>query len=325
MVSGLGAATTWFVAPSPHHRPLLEANELSARRHLAWCGFPIVACAFLFCVSAMWAGVVRPGDPNRINMGGLVPFSDSANYLTSAYDQVKDGIWNRQALRRPLAAGFRSILLIIGNFSLQFTLILQACLVAGVVCFATHAIISWRGVWAGIAFFALMYIYGRFFVPTTNTEPLGIFWALLSIPYFIKAFRQRSIDAAMVAFAMTTVALMTRMGSMFTLPALIVWMVWQFGQSAAAKFRIFLVAICIVLSVYGFNSLLLKTYSSGPSPSNFSYVVCGLSMGTVYTGCLDKLESEGKPLEDDEELRARQLYSIAWENFRAQPGIFFGD
>src|ERR1043166_5187021 len=219
----------------------------------------------------MWAGLVRPGDLNSFNVGGLVPFSDANDYLSAAFDQVRDGVWNAVALHRPLAAGFRSVLLIFSGFSLPSMLILQVCLVAGASCLATWAIVLWRGVWAGIAFFALTYIYIPSFVETTLTEPLGLFWALLSIPFFVESFRDRSASAALVAFAITTVALMTRMGSMFTIPALLVWLLWQFANGIAARVRMAVVALVVLLGVLGLNTLLLKTFGTGQenTGSNF--------------------------------------------------------
>jgi hypothetical protein len=325
MLAGVGTAATWLMSSTALHRPLVDSTEQSMRTLLAWCGFPIAACAFLLCISAMWAGIVRPGDLNFSNLGGLIPFSDAGHYLAAAFDQVRDGVWNAVALRRPLAAGFRSVLLIFGNFSLPFMLILQACLVAGAACFATWAIILWRGVWAGIAFFALTYIYASAFAATTLTEPLGLFWALLSIPFFIKSFRDRSASAALVALAMTTIALMMRMGSMFTIPALLVWLVWQFANGIAARLRIALAASVILFGLLGLNALLLKVYGTSQSllGSNFSYVVCGLTIGTTWDGCPAKLANEGKALADDEAAKTEQLYSMAWTSFRAKPEIFF--
>ena len=125
---------------------------------------------------------------------------------------------------------------------------------------------------------------------------------------------------------MTTVALMTRMGSMFTIPALLLWLVWQFGHGAAAKLRIGVVSIGILLGVLGLNSLLQKAYgtSQGSTGSNFAYTLCGLTMGTSWNGCPAKLAAEGEPLQrTTEALVAKQLYSMAWKNFRAQPDIFF--
>ncbi|MCP1750173.1 hypothetical protein [Bradyrhizobium elkanii] len=325
MLAGLGAATSWSIGSNASHQSLVGSYEQSLRRLLVWCGFPIVACAFVFCISAMWAGVVRPGDPNVSNMGGLLPFSDANGYLTAAFDQMKDGTLNAFALRRPLAAAFRSVLLIFSNLSLQSMMILQACLLAGAICFATHAIIKWRGIWAGITFLALSYIYDRYFVATTLTEPQGMFWAFLSIPFFIRAFRARSVGAALVAFAMTVVALMTRMGSMFAIPALVVWLVWQFGHGTKAKLKIGVAAFCIVLSVLGLNSLLQRIYAAEPGSTtgNFAYVLCGLSMGTTWDGCLKKLAAEGTPVVGSDDAMVRQLYAAAWDKFRANPGVLF--
>ncbi|MCC8972243.1 glycosyltransferase family 39 protein [Bradyrhizobium brasilense] len=324
-LAGLGAVATWSIGSNTPYRSLMASHERFLRRLLAWSGFPIVACAFVFCISTMWAGIVRPSDPNVSNMGGLLPFSDANGYVTAAFDQVNDGTLNAFALRRPLAAAFRSVLLIFGNLSLQSMLILQACLLAGAMCFATHAIVKWRGIWAGIAFFALNYIYDCYFVATPLTEPFGLFWALLSIPFFIRAFLDRSVSAALVAFAMTAVALMTRMGSMFTIPALLIWLVWQFGRGTKAKIRIGVAAFFILLGVLGLNSLLQRVYATGPSSTtgNFAYVLCGLSMGTTWDGCLKKLAAEGTPVVGSDDAMVRQLYSAAWEKFRENPGVLF--
>ncbi len=124
---------------------------------------------------------------------------------------------------------------------------------------------------------------------------------------------------------MTTVALMTRMGSMFTIPALLVWLVWQFGQGAAAKLRICAVSIGILLGILGLNSLLQKAYGTRTRLLHRQFCLRALRThdGHGLDGCLPKLASEGKTLQDGEEARAKQLYSMAWENFRAEPDVFF--
>jgi hypothetical protein len=125
---------------------------------------------------------------------------------------------------------------------------------------------------------------------------------------------------------MTSLALMTRMGSMFTIPGLLVWLVWQFGRGAAAKLRIFAISICIFLGVLGLNSLMSKIYVTGQTSTggNFAYTLCGLTIGTTWDGCPAKLAAEGRPLQGTEADLTKQLYSMAAENFHAQPGIFFG-
>jgi len=326
MFAGLGTAATWLNHLAVPNQSWLQRDEQFARRLLTWCLFPIIASAFVMCISASWAGMVRPGDIGNVTIGGLISFSDASDYVAAAYDQIKNGIWPEIALRRPLAAAFRSVLLVLGSFSLQQTLLVQACLVAGATCIATHAIAAWRGVWAGLFFLGLTYIYNRSFAPTTLTEPLGVFWGLLSIPFFVRAFRGRSPKAALAGFALTSIALMTRMGSMFTIPALLVWLVWQFGQGTVAKLRIAAASACILLGVFGLNFFLQGAFGTGSSPAtaNFSYVFCGLSMGTSWDGCGRKLASEGKPLSGDADSVARQLYAEAWKNLRTNPKPFFG-
>jgi hypothetical protein len=324
MLSGFGTLVTWLVGSRTPYRQLAESNELLLRRLLVWSGFPIAACALMIYISAIWIGMVRPGDYDYANIGGLVPFSDANYHLSAAYDQARDGTWITFAQRRPLAAAARSVLLLFSDYSLPIMLVLQASLVAAAACFAAHAVALWRGIWAAIAFFGLTYIYARTFVPTTLTESLGLFWALLSVPFFIEALRSRSVESALIAFALTSVALMTRMGSMFTIPALLIWLVWQFGTGAAAKFKIAIVAVGVLLCVLGLNSLLEKAYGTGEGStgSNFSYTLCGLSIGTAWDGCPAQLAAEGEPLRGDEATVARQLYSMAWKNISARPQVF---
>ncbi|MDT7812731.1 MAG: hypothetical protein QOJ42_2647, partial [Acidobacteriaceae bacterium] len=129
--AGVGTATTWLASWISQQQHSGESDERTLRRFLLWSGFPIAACAFVFCISTMWTGIVRPGDPNNVGIGGLVPFNDASDYLASTHHQAKDGVWNYSvALWRPLASAFRSVLLFFSNYSLQTMLILQACLLA---------------------------------------------------------------------------------------------------------------------------------------------------------------------------------------------------
>jgi hypothetical protein len=191
------------------------------------------------------------------------------------------------------------------------------------MCLAAHAVLIWRGVWAAVAFLGLAYIYARAFVPTALTESLGLFWSLLSIPFFVNAFRSGSEKPAVIGLAMTVTALMTRMGSMFTVPALLLWLIWQFGQGAAAKLRVAVLTAAALIGVFAINGLLERAYGTnvGGTGSNFAYTLCGLSIGTGWTGCPTKLAEQGEPLQGDEATVAPKLYAFAWHNFQSNPFI----
>ena len=324
-LAAFGALTTWLATLVADGRQFVEREQAILLRLGRGWPVPIVACLLVFSMSAMWAGLARQGDINWGSIGGLVAFSDPGGYMAGAYDQARDGVWNFISLRRPLAAGFRSFLLSLGGFSYASMLLLQAALVAAAICFAAVAVARWRGVWAGLAFFALTYIYSREFVPTALTEPLGLVWALFSIPFFIEALRG-SRPHALVAFAAMTTALMIRMGSMFTIPALIIWIVWQFAGSLKERARVLALCITIVLGVFLSNSALNRLYGTNQDlmGSNFSYTLCGLTIGTLWSGCLDKLKEQGQVLPETEAGRTALMNSMALESFRQHPEIFFG-
>jgi hypothetical protein len=326
-LAGLGTLMIRLGGMSPAGQQQLARDELRLQKLLCWAGFPIAACAFAFSISGMWSGLVRPGDFDGATIGGLIPYNDAFGHLAHGYDQARGGTFDPFAMRRPLAAAFRSILLFFSQYSLPNMLLLQVCLLGIAAWLATYAVMVWRGVWAGVAFFSLVYIYARIFAPTTLTEPLGLFWALLSIPFFIDACRTASVKSALIAFGLTAFALMTRMGDMFAIPALLLWLVWQFGQGIAAKARIGLLAIGILLGVFGLNSLLQKAYGNGQglTASNFSTVICGLTQGTTWDGCPNKFAAMQAPDAPGlaEDAFAAKMYEMAWENFQAHPGVLF--
>jgi hypothetical protein len=324
-LAALGALVAWLSFACEQSEQSV-IYELKLRKCLRWSGLPIAACAFILSASAMWAGMVRAGDPQWSNIAGFIPYSDAHGHLAYAYYQARDGNWAEFAARRPLAAAFREVLVFASDYSFPVTLALQACLLAFAACVAAYAVMVWRGIWTGLAFFGLAYIYVRVFAPTSLTESLGVFWSLLSIPFFVESFRTGSARPAFVGFAATAIALMIRMGSMFTIPALLLWLVWQFGCGARAKIRVAVLATGILLGVLGTNALLQEAYGTpgAGTGSNFSYTLCGLTIGTTWDGCLAKLSEQGRPLRGDSEAAvARRLYALAWENFRERPSVFF--
>ncbi len=177
----------------------------------------------------------------------------------------------------------------------------------------------------GVAFYALAYIYVRAFVPTALTEPLGLFWALIAIPFFVDALRGGSFAHAIIAFGAMAVALMTRMGGMFTIPALMLWMSVEFGETAKEKARVLALSAAVIGGILGLNALLVQAYGAGRTltGTNFAYTLCGLSIGKDWSACPRQLKDEGGAPPSNEEENVAQLYSLAWKNFRKQPDVFF--
>ena len=96
------------------------------------------------------------------------------------------------------------------------------------------AIMRWRGFWSGLAFLGLTYTYVRAFVPTALTEPLGLCWALFSIPFFIEAFRRSVIAERTTRIWSDDGGAHEQDGGHVTIPAVIIWIFWQFGSNMAS-------------------------------------------------------------------------------------------
>lgn len=317
------AAASWVGALSGKR---MSTAERAATRLLVYCG-PFLACSlYVLSVSGAWSGLVREGDIGPLAIAGLVPFSDAGGHLASAQDFFKDHVFDSFALRRPWAAAARTTLLAFGGLSYSNMITLQALLLAVSACFAGRAIYHWRGAWAAGIFVALMFIVSRSFLTSSLTEGIGLIWALLSIPFLVTALRLGSLPDALVGFALVTISLMTRMGAMFLIPALGLWIFWRFGETIREKITVGLSVLAVIVGVLTGNFVLEKLYAPGETmpAGNFSYTLCSLSVGpgTDWSICFQKYEAELKALSPGDTPESF-IYRRGIENIRHQPGVLF--
>ena len=319
-VGMIGAVLSWL-SPSA-----FRTDETRLIRCWNRCGLFFIAALFLFSLGAMWCGIARREDLQSSAMGGLVPFSDAHGYFDMAFNQAITGHWGPLMEQRPFAAGHRTLLMFLAGYSNVRYLLLQALLVASVTYAATRAVMQWRGVWAGLTFFGLILASIRPYLPTHLTEPYGEFWALISVPFVIRLLRGGAIVDGAVSFLGTTMALLTRMGSMFTIPALAIWLTWTQARDAK-RLKLALVTVAAVLLGCTLVSLtLLRLYGSGAGVvgSNFSSVICGATHGGDWTKCEREYEEDLRKVGPGFGTgQARFLYAKAWEGFRRDPSVFF--
>ena len=288
-------------------------------RFLIRWSFPVIAALFIFTISGTWAGLARVQDFNGASIGGMIPFSDAGGYAGAAYDAVDGGTWNAMALRRPFAAAFREILLISGGLSYANALLLQVTVAAFATWLATRSVAKWMGAAAGFAFLCLAFAIQRSYLSTTLTEPLGLIWSLFSIPFFVIALRHNSLAAAYVALGLTAVTLLTRMGAMFLIPAMILWILLCFGKTFWQKCRILAICTAILITAISLNQLLTRIYGAGDNltGSNFYYSLCGLSVGSDWSACPQKYADEIKDQRvDDEKKLSSFLLAKSLNNIR---------
>src|SRR5690348_14359968 len=229
LVALTGTGLGWLAKVRLIDEVQLQQNEIAAMALLRKYGLFISIAAFLLALtcSGGWDdSLVRHYEDSIM---GIVPLSDANKYYTSPMQQVLTGHWSAFASRRPVAAGFRELLMMAVNFSEVGTLLVQSILIAAALFVAVLTIARWRGLWSAIAFSALIYLVARPFLSTILTEPLGLFWALISVAFTVEAMRLKSVVHAFLALTALTCSEVTRMGSLFTVPAFALWIAIAFG------------------------------------------------------------------------------------------------
>ncbi|MGD9868200.1 MAG: hypothetical protein AB7U38_09415 [Hyphomicrobiales bacterium] len=251
----------------------LDRAEGRLLRLLAICGLPLALLLGILCVSAPWAGLPLTGEIGAASIAGLIPISDAAGYLADGYDIQRLGHWSDFSARRSIAAAFRTFTLMAAGNSQAGMLLVQTLLVCTALFIASVSVARWRGLWAGLAFFAIGFGIVRGYLSTSLTEPLGFFWALLAIPFFIASLRRQSLWPGIAGAVLMTLALLTRMGAMFAVPAIALWLAWHFGRDWPGRARAAPVVLAALLVPVFLNIAMQKAFTDGDAQigGNFAY------------------------------------------------------
>lgn len=322
----VGLILSWGASRYTHSRKLYLSFEVRMANGFNRYGVICLIALFLYSVGATWAGIPRTADLSGTAIAGLVPFSDANGHFQYAYQQALHGEWESFVARRPLAASFRSILVAAVDYNNYYFLMLQVVALACATFFAARSIVAWRGIWAGLTFAGLVFIVVRPYLPTNLTEPLGIFWALVSVPFLVRTIRFKNLGQGIAGLHLVIWALMIRMGAMFTVPAIGLWLILSRMDNRSKVLKASFWVILIFIANISLSSGLFKIYATadGAVGSNFSHVVCGLAHGKIWSGCGEIYAEEIKNIPYFvESVQAKFYYTKAFEKFSKEPSIFF--
>jgi len=306
LVALAGTGLGWLAKAGLVDEAQLRHGEISGMRSLRRHGLLIFVAAFLLALtcSSSWNGTLVQNYEDSIL--GLVPLSDAHAYYVSPLQQALTGHWSAFASRRPVAAAFRELLMMAGGFSDTGTLLVQSILVAAGLFLAALTVTFWRGLWCGIAFSALVYLVARPFLSTVLTEPLGLFWGLLSVAFTVEAMRSKSVFHAFLALTALTFAEVVRMGSMFTIPAFALWIAISFGSGLKQRVKLAAAGGALIGIVMAIQIICASAYGSRDSVTggNFAFTLCGLAVGHNWTACSHQFGPELHQLASDREQSA---------------------
>lgn len=298
--------------------------SVGSGRVLSAFGLLAICASMLWCVAEQWTGRFNPSYGNNyMNLFGLVPHSDAVGYRDESFGQGTTGVWSYLAANRPLAQGLRDFTTLIAGLSYPGTAIVQAIALGTALWWAARSVLLWRGPGAALIFVTLSIIMARPFVGTTMTEPLALYVSWLAIPFVVEALRSGSSQHAIVALLGITLALLMRMGSLVTLPALVLWGVIVFGCGDWRRAgKALTIGIGVLAVGWAATWLLYKLYAPEQDAigQNFAFILCGLTVAGDWSTCTKLYANEAQTLPTAH--LARFFYAQALRNVAVDPAPF---
>lgn len=259
-------------------------------------------------------------------LAGILPWSDANGHYSLYTKYFYDGMMGDWVLRRPMAAFMGASIHWLAGTDPAIALMLR-CLLVCCAMWASCAVMNKSfGVWSAIACLALEYSYIAEYLHTFMTEPLGFFWGCTAAALWLYALREKCLFWELAAFGVTLVGLLVRMGSMFLVPALFLYVLWRWRELSPGhgwwKKPLLGLCLCAIAIV-----LLNATFAGRgvgdrqQTGSNFAYCFAGLTLGTDWAGAKKTYMKQLGTL--NERQISHFLYKQGIKNILHSPIIFF--
>ena len=253
----------------------------------------------------VWAGFpfFINEDLAYVALGGVIPYSDAAGYYAGAEWFLRSGeldFWN---MRRPLNALLLAVRLKLSGGDFQGALLIQAALCGIGAVFFARTVSRVLGTKAAFIAILICFFWAQTYIPTTMTEPLGLFLGLLATTLLIEgSYLERPFVFGIGMFVLT-VGLNTRAGPFLILPFLFLWVVFSPLFKGRRHWLLFLGGGVILGFLY--PKALLFFYGSpevgGEMHANFAPTLYGLARGGLtWVSGYEALEGLGIIGESDQ-------------------------
>jgi hypothetical protein len=294
---------------------------LSFRLH-GWIGRALSLILTLSLFALALAGLWATGQTQSIVLSGIVPLYDAAEYYTDALRLLAGQDLSNFSARRPLFAGFLSVLLWLSGQNLMIALALLT-LISAVACYiAAWEIEPTHGPEVAVFVLIILFLFYRHHSGTVMSENLGVPLGTLGFALMWRGTAQKKGILFCLGLFVTTLALNARAGAFLALPLLILWSGWAFREEAQHySLRFLAVSSMVVLAAFAVNLILVRLLASpsGIPFSNFSYTLYGLASGGNSWHYVLEIHPELQTLPDSE--RSGIVYRMAFDLIREEPGL----
>lgn len=273
---------------------------------------------FALALAGLWA----TGQTQSTILNGIVPLYDAANYYADALRLLAGWDISDFSARRPLFAGFLSVLLWLSGRNLMIALALLALSTAVACYLAAQEIEATHGPEAAVFVLIILFLFYRHHSGTVMSENLGVPLGTLGFALIWRGAAQKNRILFWLGLFVSTLALNARAGAFFVLPLLILWSGWTFREETQRySLRFLAVSSMVVLAAFAVNLILVRLLASpsGIPFSNFSYTLYGLASGGNSWHYVLEAYPELQALPDSE--RSGVVYRMAFDLIREAPGL----
>lgn len=274
--------------------------------------------AFLLCITfVVLFGTWQAGVTDGLTIAGLFPYSDAQGYFADALRLLHGQKFTVFSSRRPLFPVFLTGLLGITGLDLRLTLCVLTALAALAIGLAVREVQRSLGAVPGALLLICLFMFYRRYIGSTLTEQLGLTWGCVAFSLIWRAAVEARPRLAVCGLFFLSLALNTRAGAFFILPAIILWAGWVFRPPKGFSLRVATGCAAAVLLGFAVNGVQLSLVGTPTAGfSNFAYSLYGLVFGGSWTSALQHHPDLAAlpPVE-----QANRVYLLAWEQIRANP------
>jgi hypothetical protein len=285
-----------------------------------WAGKALSLTLTLALFALALAGLWAIGQTQSTVLNGIVPLFDAADYYTDALRLLAGQDFSDFSARRPLFAGFLSLLLWLTGQNLMGALALLTLITALACYIAAREIQSTHGSEVAVCVLILLFLFYRHHSGTVMSENLGLPLGALGFALMWRGTAQKKSIAFWFGLFVTTLALNARAGAFFTLPLLLLWGGWIFREAGQRfSLRFLIISSAFVFTAFAVNLVLVRLLAppTGVPFANFSYTLYGLASGGHSWAYIFELHPELLDLPADEQ--SRIIYQMAFDLIRKDP------
>ena len=223
--------------------------------------------------------------------GGILPWSDSYDYYNDALRLVHGNLMEYGS-KRPIFPTVLAALLRLFDGNLRAPLLLFAAFAAWTVALATSEVWKTHGWRAAIVVYALLLLSERQWAGFVQTEAIGLPLGLIGFMLIWRATAGREAEPAkarllaVIGLFAISVALMSRAGPFFILPALATWCACRLLPADVRwpkRLKFFGVASLALIAGVAVHQAVLHLTANGATFGDYPAIAYGLLHGQDFT------------------------------------------